>query len=73
MKKEHKKENKQRLVLVCKHILKAREKKEEITIEQVEKDLFVCLKCEKKMPKTKKEFMSMFVSLCSGCLNARCK
>lgn len=64
---------KQKLVLACRHILKAKQKKEEITIEKIDKDLYVCLKCEKKMPETKEQFMKMFVAICTGCLNNKCK
>lgn len=56
------------LVICCTHILKSLKAKKKIKMFEVLKDTFVCEKCAEKEPKTKKEFMKMFATVCRDCI-----
>ena len=62
---ENKKDN---LVIGCRHILEAGKVNKKIRVFEVLEDTFTCVRCAVKMPKTKKEFMDMFVTLCRDCV-----
>lgn len=62
----------EKLVIGCKHILEAANKGKKIRAIEVLEETFVCAKCAKKEPKTKKEFMDMFVSMCKDCIISVC-
>jgi len=38
---------------------------------EVMEETFVCPKCAKNQPKTKKEFMDMFTTICEHCLKGK--
>ena len=70
MKKLSKKELSKNLVVCCSHILKALQAKRKIQMFEVLPETFVCSKCERNEPKTKKDYMKMFNTVCKGCINA---
>ena len=64
---------KDNVVLGCRHILKALKDKKKIKMIEVLDDTFTCEKCAKHEPKTKKQFMDMFVTICRKCIKGTCK
>lgn len=57
------------LVIVCHHILNSLKAGEKFSMNEVLEDTFTCNACARNEPKTKKEFMDMFVSVCRDCIS----
>jgi len=63
--------NKTKLVICCHHIMEALKNNKKIKKIEVMEETFVCPKCAKNQPKTKKEFMDMFTTICEHCLKGK--
>lgn len=57
-----------KLVICCHHIMDALKTKKKIKKIEVLNETFACPACAKNQPKTEKEFMDMFITVCEHCL-----